>query len=87
MMDSDDEYGQFVDLEKPNYNSNKNIFTIFIIIWSLYGVIYFLPNIPKNISYNILDIIAKVGFGLLIWFEVVNLRLQNKISNTQDIKK
>jgi bacteriorhodopsin len=70
-----------------DYNSNKNIFTIFIIIWSLYGVIYFLPNIPKNISYNILDIIAKVGFGLLIWFEVVNLRLQNKISNTQDIKK
>ncbi len=69
-----------------DFNSNKNIFTIFVIIWSLYGVVYFLPNIPKNISYNMLDIIAKVGFGVLIWFEVVNLRLQNKLSNTQNIK-
>jgi bacteriorhodopsin len=61
---------------------NDIIFAIFIIVWSLYGVVYFLPNISKNISYNILDIIAKVGFGLLIWFEVVNLRLQNKLTNT-----
>jgi bacteriorhodopsin len=63
-------------------NSNKNIFIIFFTVWSLYGIVYFLPNIPKNISYNLLDIIAKVGFGLLIWFEVVNLRLHNKITNT-----
>ena len=62
-----------------DYEKNRHIFGIFAAIWSLYGIIYFLPNTPKNISYNILDIIAKVGFGLLVWFEVVKLRLENKI--------
>lgn len=58
---------------------NKIIFQIFIVVWSLYGIVYFLPNESKNISYNILDVIAKVGFGLLIWFEVVQLRFTNKM--------
>lgn len=54
---------------------NKKIFQIFVSIWAIYGIVYLFPNKPKNISYNILDVIAKVGFGLLIWFEVVQLRL------------
>lgn len=62
---------------------NKNIFSIFLVVWSLYGIVYFLPNTSKNISYNILDIIAKVGFGLLVWFEVVQLRLTNQMDNNQ----
>lgn len=64
----------YVDVEQ-----NKKIFQIFVFVWSLYGIVYFLPNVQKNISYNILDVIAKVGFGLLIWFEVVQLRLTNEI--------
>jgi bacteriorhodopsin len=63
---------------------NKKIFQIFFFIWSLYGIVYFLPNISKNISYNILDIIAKVGFGLLIWFEVVQSRLTNELNETNN---
>lgn len=39
----------------------------------------FLPNTAKNMSYNVLDIITKVGFGLLIWAEVVRLRLDGKL--------
>lgn len=66
---------------------NQNIFIIFIIVWSLYGIVYLLPNQPKNISYNILDIIAKVGFGLLIWFEVVRLRLKGKLPSNPIISK
>ena len=62
---------------------NKNIFGVFVVVWSLYGLVYFLPNTGKNISYNILDIIAKVGFGLLVWFEVVQLRLTNQMDNNQ----
>jgi hypothetical protein len=58
---------------------NDMIFAVFFIVWSLYGIVYFLPSIPKNICYNLLDIIAKVGFGLLIWFEVVNMRLRDKL--------
>jgi len=47
------------------YNKNNRIFTVFFIVWSLYGLVYFFHTIIKNINYNILDIIAKVGFGLL----------------------
>ena len=67
-----------------NYQTNKNIYIIFVIVWSLYGLVYFLPNYNKNVCYNILDIIAKVGFGLFIWFEVVNLRINNFNVDTMD---
>jgi bacteriorhodopsin len=71
-----------------DYIANGSIFNVFIIVWSLYGVVYFLPNTIKNISYNILDIIAKVGFGLLIWSEVVKMRLDGEIpSNANLIEK
>ena len=63
---------------------NKNIFGVFVVVWSLYGLVFFLPNTCKNISYNFLDIIAKVGFGLLVWFEVVQLRLTNQMDNQMD---
>ena len=63
---------------------NKNIFSIFLVVWSLYGIVYFLPNTSKNISYNVLDIIAKVGFGLLVWFEIVQLRLTNQMDNNNN---
>lgn len=66
------------------WGKNNMIYIIFLVVWSLYGVVYFLPSIPKNISYNLLDIIAKVGFGLLIWFEVVNMRLRDKLEPTTD---
>ena len=65
------------------YNKNSNIFIVFLIIWSLYGIVYFLPNTSKNINYNILDIIAKVGFGLLIWAEILNLRFNNELPSNE----
>ena len=68
-----------------DYIKNKSIFIIFVIVWSLYGIVYFLTNNSKNISYNILDVIAKVGFGLLIWAEVVNMRFNNVIKNKENI--
>lgn len=66
---------------------NKWIFTIFIGVWSLYGIVYFLPNTSKNMSYNILDVIAKVGFGLLIWAEVVRLRLEGELPSNPIISR
>jgi bacteriorhodopsin len=67
------------DIKNENTNTNAKVFQIFFLVWALYGIVYFLPNTSKNISYNILDVIAKVGFGLLIWFEVVQLRFTNQI--------
>ena len=66
---------------------NKWIFIVFIIVWSLYGIVYFLPNKEKNMSYNVLDIIAKVGFGLLIWAEVVRLRLDGELPSSPILSK
>ena len=68
-------------------NKNGWIFSIFIVVWSLYGIVYFLPNIEKNMSYNILDVIAKVGFGLLIWAEVVRLRFEGELPSSPILSK
>jgi hypothetical protein len=57
--------------------SNIHVFIIFSIIWSMYGIVYYFDNNSKNISYNILDIIAKVGFGILIWYHVIQYKLEN----------
>jgi len=43
------------------------IYSIFIILWSLYGVAYMSETITKIISYNILDLIAKSFVGIFFW--------------------
>jgi bacteriorhodopsin len=43
-----------------------NIYLYFLVFWSLYGVMAYLPYEQKNIGYNILDLFAKNGFGILL---------------------
>jgi bacteriorhodopsin len=44
------------------------VFTIFAVIWSLYGVVYMIEDEEtKNISYNTLDVFAKAIFGVILW--------------------
>ena len=57
--------------------SNIHVFIIFSIIWSMYGIVYYFDHNSKNISYNILDIIAKVGFGILVWYHVIQYKLEH----------
>lgn len=53
-------YDSYVD----NDDSRK-LFAYFVVTWSLYGVFYTFKNETiKNFGYNILDLLAKVGFGL-----------------------
>jgi len=59
------------------HKSNINVFIIFSIVWTMYGVVYFFGNNNKNICYNILDIISKVGLGILIWYKVIQYKLNN----------
>jgi bacteriorhodopsin len=47
--------------------SSRVIFGIFVSLWSLYGVVYFLDELTKNIAMNILDCLAKCLFGLGLW--------------------
>ena len=48
----------------------KQLFSILLIIWGLYGVAFLTPIVQKNISYNILDIIAKNFFGLYLYYKI-----------------
>jgi len=52
----------------PMYNlSNNIIFSIFIGIWSMYGVFYLMDDMYKNIGMNTLDCLSKCCFGLGLW--------------------
>lgn len=55
---------------KDENEESKIIFYIFAIIWSLYGLSYLLPTKAKNISYNMLDLVSKAGFGVFIWLSM-----------------
>lgn len=48
-------------------------FWFFVGLWTLYGIVYFLPYTYKTICYNILDVIAKAGFGIWTWLLAVQL--------------
>ena len=48
----------------------KQLFSILFVIWGLYGVAFLTPVVQKNISYNILDIIAKNFFGLYLYYKI-----------------
>ncbi len=58
-------YKYFV--KHDDFRHKKTIFIVFAIIWSFYGLAYFLSDEDKNIMYNLLDVISKSGFGLFMW--------------------
>ena len=58
-------YKKYIHQKKLTLDK-KGLFYFFIIIWSLYGIVAYLPYEEKNISYNILDIFSKNLFGLLL---------------------
>ena len=53
-------------------NISSYLFIFLFITWILYGFAAILPTIPKNILYNILDIIAKNFYGLFIVYKIYN---------------
>jgi bacteriorhodopsin len=47
---------------------NPIVFWIFALLWALYGVAYYMEDEEtKNISYNVLDVISKALFGVVLW--------------------
>lgn len=51
-------------------------YTVFTIVWGLYGVAYIFNDKLKNISYNILDLISKNIYGLLLGYSIYSMREQ-----------
>jgi bacteriorhodopsin len=50
--------------------NQQGIYQFMVSIWSLYGVAALFESGPKNISYNILDLIAKNFYGLYLTFYI-----------------
>ena len=52
--------------KKYNFD-NYMLYSIFVILWSLYGVVYFFDEITKNTAYNVLDLFSKCFVGIFFW--------------------
>jgi bacteriorhodopsin len=53
----------YVKKSKINYF----IFTVYTIIWAMYGFVYFLDNDNKNLITNLLDLFSKAIIGIGMW--------------------
>lgn len=48
----------------------RRLWAIMASVWALYGVAFLLPVASKNISYNVLDVVAKNFFGVFLAYKV-----------------
>ena len=62
-------------IKDSEYSGAKAVYAAFTVVWLLYGVAYLLDTEYKNIAYNFLDIVAKAGFGILIWISTFDENL------------
>ena len=60
------------------YNSdNMMIYLSFVILWSIYGLVYKLNEEDRNISYNVLDLFAKCFVGIFFWAYLTKIFVLN----------
>lgn len=56
------------------YNrDNSIIFSMFVLIWSMYGVVYHFEEEKKNVAYNYLDLTSKCFVGIALWIYYVKI--------------
>ena len=74
-------FGKAFSLIYYNY-ANKSIlggklYKFLLGVWGMYGVAAMLPANIKNVSYNLLDIVAKNFYGLYIYYEILQVYYKN----------
>lgn len=57
----------YLFVRNTKHTFNVIIFTVFVVVWSIYGFIYLADEQTKNIVFNALDAIAKCLIGLSLW--------------------
>jgi len=58
----------YITLVRPKYClENYVMFSVYLTIWGLYGVVYLFEESYKNIAMNVLDCFAKCFVGLGLW--------------------
>jgi bacteriorhodopsin len=64
-------YTKFV---RPKWSMSSNLlFGLYLLVWSLYGVVYLFDTEMKNALTNILDLISKCFVGLGLWAYYTNI--------------
>lgn len=64
-------YYIYKDFVVPYGDTNTYVFyAIFTTVWALYGVAYVFSDKVKNISYNLLDLLSKNVYGLLLAYAI-----------------
>ena len=64
----------YINYVKPKYSkANYVLFSVYFIVWSLYGIVYLFDEEYKNMITNILDLIAKCIVGLGLWVYYTNI--------------
>ena len=54
---------------RPKYNFPNYVFyTLYFIVWTSYGMVYFLDEETKNKYFNLLDVFSKCFIGIILWF-------------------
>jgi len=58
----------FYTFVRPKYvQTNYILFGLYFVIWGMYGMVYLLDEVSKNIALNFLDLVAKCFIGLGLW--------------------
>lgn len=70
----------FYEIYKFSGNPGYYLFMFLLIVWSLYGVAAMFPVVWKNVSYNLLDIVAKNFYGIYIWLQIRKIAAANPLT-------
>ena len=58
----------YINYVKPKYSlDNIILYSLYLSIWSIYGIVYLFDNDFKNIIMNVLDLTSKCLIGLGLW--------------------
>lgn len=68
-------------LIKNTEDTKTKLYWFFFMIWTIYGIVAFLPYEQKNIGYNILDLFSKNLFSVFLVVIIANLK-KNSIQSS-----
>lgn len=52
--------------KKYNFD-NRILFFAFVFLWAIYGLVYFMNDVQKNVIFNVLDLLSKCFVGIFFW--------------------
>jgi len=77
-------FGFIYDNYARKSSMGKKLFGLLFVIWGLYGVAFLLDDTAKNNAINILEFFAKNFFGLFLFYQAFNLRIEEKEEEEED---